>query len=138
MTETKTASEPGLGVHPADILFNLVVAFLVPMFLTASQGDITYARLAAIETVNGYGLRRTADLITIAQIIAFGLAALGSLSLSLADDVSVKMALRLRGNATSCNRAAEQNRRALRQSHDSEPRRTEPAIPEHDPHPDEA
>jgi hypothetical protein len=31
----------------------------------------------------------------------------------LADDVSINMALRLRGSANACNRSAEQNRRAL-------------------------
>jgi hypothetical protein len=46
----------------------------------------------------------------------FGLAALGSLSLSMTDNLSLSMTLRLRGNANACNRCAEQNRRALQQS----------------------
>jgi hypothetical protein len=99
--------------HPSDILMNLIVAFLAPMFISVSGGDINYARMAAIETVNAYRSRNHADLIAIAQIVAFGLAALGSLSLSMADDISLSMTLRLRGNANALNHSAEQNRRAL-------------------------
>jgi hypothetical protein len=47
--------------------------------------------MAAIGTVNAYRARNHADLIAIAQIIAFGPAALGSLSLSMADDISLSM-----------------------------------------------
>jgi hypothetical protein len=95
---------------------NLIVALLAPMFLVASAGDVAFARMAATETINAYSARNHADLIAVAQIVAFGLAALGSLSLSMADDISLSLVLRLRGNANALNRAAEQNRRALRES----------------------
>jgi hypothetical protein len=108
MTQTETPS--------ADILMNLIVALLAPMFLCVTAGDVGFARMAAAETVNAYRARTQSDLIAIAQIIAFGLAALGSLSLSMEDDLSLSMTLRLRGNAVACNRSAEQNRRAIRQS----------------------
>jgi hypothetical protein len=107
---------PDLLPNTADILTNLIVAFLAPMFLGASGGDIGFARAAAIETVNAYRTRNHADLVSIAQIIAFGLAALGSLSLSMADDLSLPMILRLRGNANALDRSAERSRRALRES----------------------
>jgi hypothetical protein len=121
MTDTITSSEPPTALDtggtlprdPSDILITLIVAFLAPMFLSATGGDIAYARMAAIETVNAYRVRNPSDLLGIAQIIGFGLAALGSLSLSMADDISVALVLRLRGNATSLSRAAEQHRRAL-------------------------
>ncbi|MDR3532582.1 MAG: hypothetical protein P4L90_18765 [Rhodopila sp.] len=122
MTEPKTATSPeaapGLNVpvHPADVLMNLIVAILAPMFLTASGGDILFARMAALQTVNAYRARTEADLLAVAHIVAFGLAALGSLSLSMADNLSLSMTLRLRGNAVALNRAAEQNRRALKES----------------------
>jgi hypothetical protein len=120
-----------MAIHPADILMALIVSFLVPMFLPVSGGNINYARMAAIETVNAYRIRNQGDLIAIAQIIAFGLAALGSLSLSMADDISLSMTLRLRGNANALNRAAEQNRRALSKSvvTDPAPRPGEAEIP---------
>ena len=88
----------------------------MPMFLGVAAGNIDLARMAALETMNAYRTRNHADLIAVAQIIAFGLAALGSLSLSMADDISINMALRLRGNANALNRSAEQNRRAISQN----------------------
>ncbi len=106
------ADDPPLS--PSEILMGIVVTILSPMFLIA--GDVRMARLAATETVNAYRIRNQTDLIAIAQIIAFGLTALGSLGLSMADDLSLTMILRLRGNANALNRSAEQNRRALRES----------------------
>jgi hypothetical protein len=105
----------GADLTLADILMHLVAIHLAPMFLCVTGGDIDHARMAAIETVNAYRAQTHADLIAIAQIVAFGLGALGSLSLAMNDDISVGMTLRLRGNANACNRSAEQNRRALRQ-----------------------
>ena len=101
MTDTITHPEPASPLCPADILMTLIAALLAPMFLAVSAGDIGLARAAAIETVNAYRARNHADLIAVAQIVAFGLAALGSLSLSLADDLSLSMALRLRGRLAS-------------------------------------
>ena len=121
MTETtkpspEAAPAEAPPLNPADILLNLIITLLAPMFLVVSGGDILFARMAALQTVDAYCARNEADLITIAQIIGFGLAALGSLSLSMADDLSVSMTLRLRANANACNRSAEQNRRALKES----------------------
>ena len=114
MTDTpETTTGPQPSPRPSDILLNLITALLAPMFLSVSGGDVGFARLAALETVTSYRSRHSADLIAIAQIIAFGLAALGSLSLSMQDDLSLSMTLRLRGNANALNRSAEQNRRAM-------------------------
>jgi hypothetical protein len=121
MTETTTQPTTETPFDPFGILTALITVLLAPMFLGVCCGDIGLARRAAVETVNAYRARNHADLIAVAQIIGFGLAALGSLSLSMADDVSVSMPLRLRGNANACNRAAEQNRRALAKSQASAP-----------------
>src|ERR1700733_10588796 len=103
MSETTTATEaPNLRLHPADVLMCLLATLLAPMFVCATAGDIVLARMAAIETINDYRTRNHADLIAVAQIIGYGLAALGSLSLSMADDISLSMTLRLRGNANAC------------------------------------
>ncbi|WP_158929123.1 hypothetical protein [Acidisphaera sp. S103] len=101
--------------HPTNPLLTLVVTLLAPTFLGVTAGDLTLARMAAIQTINDYRARNHADLIAIAQIIACGLAALGSLSQSMDDDISLSMTLRLRGNAVALNRSAEQNRRVLQQ-----------------------
>jgi hypothetical protein len=101
--------------HPTNALMSLVVTLLLPTFLGVTAGDIALARMAAIETINDYRARNNDDLIAIAQIIACGLAALGSLSLSMDDEISLSMTLRLRGSAVALNRSADQNRRVLNQ-----------------------
>jgi hypothetical protein len=117
-------------LRPTDILLTLLAALLAPMFLTTTGGDIAVAHLAATETINDYRAQNRASLLAIAQIVAFGLCALGSLSLSMADDLSLSMTLRLRSNANSLNRSAEQNRRALNTpSHRENPAQV-PAAPE--------
>lgn len=113
-TPTKASNEAG-PVLPFDVLMNLIIAFLAPVFLSASGGNIAFARMAARETVNAYRIENQADLLSVAQVIGFGLAALSSLSLSMEDGLSLSMTLRLRGNAVSLNRAAERNRRALKE-----------------------
>lgn len=121
MTQTTQTEPPshtpagsGTPCHPGDVLISLIVALLAPIFLAVTAGDVALARLAAMETINDYRARNNTDLVAIAQIIGCGLAALGSLSQSMADDLSLSMTLRLRNNAVSLNRSAEQNRRVLR------------------------
>ena len=87
---------------------NLVLSFLAPMFLVAAGGNINLTRIAAAHTLESHEAEAPSDLISIAQIIAFGLAALGSLSLSMTDGLSVSMILRLRGKPKV--RAAPPNR----------------------------
>ncbi len=117
MTETKIR-------HP-DVLMHLIAASLMPIFSTVTDGDPVRAQAAVIETINAYGPNNPADLLPIAQIIAFGLAVLSSISLSMAENIPIPLILRLRGNAASLNRGAEQCRHAL----------SEPTLPDVDPYP---
>jgi hypothetical protein len=129
MTETTSTSEPNpqgtlgedIPLHPSDIMLNVIVAFLAPMFLSAAGGNLNLARMAAIETVNAYRAQTQSDLLAVAQIVAFGLTALGSLSLSMADNLSLSMTLRLRTAANALHRSAEQNRRALHRGRPAAP-----------------
>jgi hypothetical protein len=119
-TNLQAAADAAIPVRPADVLMNLIVALLAPMFLGASAGDIALSRMAALETVNAYRVRNHADLLAVAQIIACGIAALGSLSLSMADDISLSMTLRLRASTNALNRSADRNRRAISESRPEE------------------
>jgi hypothetical protein len=96
MTDTASnihdTSGSARALNPPGTLLTLIIALLTPMFLGVSSGDLGLARMAAIETVDAYRARHNADLIAVAQIIGFGLAALGSLSLSMAEDISISMA----------------------------------------------
>jgi hypothetical protein len=95
------------------IIVDLVVTYLTAMFLPTTAGNVEHARIAAAASVNAYGARDPADLIPIAQIIALGLAMLDSLDRSMEENLPVSLVLRLRGNAVSLGRLAEQYRRAL-------------------------
>jgi hypothetical protein len=96
-----------------NLLIELILVLLTPMFLCVSDGDIPRARQAAAETLNAYGARSLLGVVLAAKIIAYELAALASLSQSMADDISPQLALRFRGNANSLDRAAERNRQLL-------------------------
>ena len=111
--------------NPADLFLHLIITFLTPMFLEAAGGDIAFARIAALETVNGYGARHFMDLLPIAQVIAFGLVTLDSLGRSMNEALSTPLVLRLRGNAVSLHRAAEKASAAL---HAPIAQETEPAL----------
>jgi hypothetical protein len=106
MTETDPKSTD-------DVFTNLVIACLAPMFLAAAGGDIALAGTAAIQAINAYRAQSRADILTVAQIIGFGLAALDSLSRSMQDDLPPALTLRLRANAGACSRAAKNSRHAL-------------------------
>lgn len=132
-TETEQVSKAATALDSSGLLMTLIIGLLAPMFLGVSAGNIDLARLAATETIEAYCARNHADLIAVTQIVAFGLAALGSLSLSLADDTPLPMALRLRSNANALNRSAQQNRRALKNTSPRDQmfnRRAMPAEPE--------
>jgi hypothetical protein len=94
-------------------LMNLIIGFLTPMLLDATGGDRAQAEKTAIQTVNAYAIRNPAELLLVGQSIALGIAMLSSVSLSIAENIPIGLILRLRANAVSLHRAAEQCRRAL-------------------------
>ncbi len=102
--------------HPAQPLLNLIVTLLTPMFLAAAGNDLAFARQAAIETLNAYRAETQSDLITIAKIIGFGLAALAALSLSISDELPLRTMLRLHASANASDRSEHRNRQVLQQS----------------------
>jgi hypothetical protein len=122
MTNAITVPDPPpIGSRTAGFLTSVIISSLAPAFLGATGGDIKLARMAVEEIIGEYRARNRIDLIAVGQIVANGLAALGSLGQSMNDEIALPMALRLRGNAISLNRTAEQNRRARRENRNTEP-----------------
>ncbi len=107
MSKRKTAQ------GASDSLVNLIIALLAPMFLWSCKGDVALARAAAAETLAAYCAADNLTLIRAAKVLALDPATLSSISLSMVDDTSASLALRLRGNAVSLDRSAERNRAAL-------------------------
>ena len=99
----------------SDVLLNILATFLIPLFLGGPTGnnDPAIARAMAIEVLTSFRFQDACELLLSVQIVSFSLAAVGSIALSMAEDTSNTMLLRLRGNANNCNRSAETNRRAL-------------------------
>jgi hypothetical protein len=101
-------------------LTTVIISALAPVFFSATGGDIPLARMAVGEIINEHRARNRVDLIAVGQIIANGLAALGSLGQSMNEEVPLPMALRLRTNAISLNRTVEHNRRLRKQNQASD------------------
>ena len=99
MTETDT-----------DALMDILPDLLAPLLMTGAAADPVRARRAAEQAIGQYRTDcRTGtqgELVTIGQIVAFALTAIDNLRLSMSDDVSMTMKLRLRGNANALNRAS--------------------------------
>ncbi|WP_428489275.1 hypothetical protein [Rhodopila sp.] len=115
MSATTTEPRPtsSLDFQPGDILLQLIVTLLAPMFLAVCRGNLDFARIAALQTVDAYRARSHVDLIAVAQIVAHGLASVSAACLSMADDISLAMTLRLRASANASDRACDRARRAL-------------------------
>jgi hypothetical protein len=87
---------------------------LTPFFLDAAKGNEANARAAAEAMLAGFKPETTEQALLAAQAVVYGLAGMDSLRRSVAEpDLPVNTHLRLRGNATAMNRAAQQCRRAL-------------------------
>jgi hypothetical protein len=110
---TTDLSGEGSALRSTDVLINLIVTLLAPMFLPGAGGDISFARIAALETITAYRMQNPVGLLLVAKIVAFGLTALGSLGLSMTDDLPIPLILRLRANANALNRSAERTERTL-------------------------
>jgi hypothetical protein len=93
--------------QPADLLMEFALSLLVPFLTTGSLTDPALARRAAAETIAAYKAAGQDQLVTIAQLVAFALASLDNLRLSMPPDLSLSMKLKLRGTANALNRASQ-------------------------------
>src|SRR5208282_2056563 len=87
--------------HPSYLLMEYILAVLAPLLIAGSISDLRLARLAAMEAIAAYKARGEEELMTIAQIAGFAIAALDNLRLSAAPELSVSLKLKLRGNAAA-------------------------------------
>jgi hypothetical protein len=100
---------------PSPLLYSILVTFLSPLFLGASarNNDFEIARAAAIGMLQSFNIRTDWDLMVAVQIVCFGVAALGSLGLSMDDELPVNTVLRCRYNANALQRSADRGRDRL-------------------------
>jgi hypothetical protein len=92
-----------------------ILGRLALLFLSAAAGDPTKAHAAAIESLADYHPETASELRLAANIISFGLHALGALNQAAAPDMSLTKILRLRGSAVSLSRESHKAERRLDQ-----------------------
>jgi hypothetical protein len=115
--------------QPSDPMMGFVISLLTPFLMGAGITDIDLARRAAAETIAAYqaaGPSPNNQLVSIAQTVAFALASLDNLRLSMPADLSLSMKLKLRGNANALNRSSRDATTTL----DSQRRDTQAAEPD--------
>ena len=98
-------TQPNTQATPDSPLLAFVLAALTAM-LAPTLTDIGLAQRAAREAVAAHQARGETDWFAIGQIAGFGLTVLDSLRMSMAEDTSPPMKLKLRANANAANRAA--------------------------------
>src|SRR4051794_36727413 len=95
------------------VLLNLFLTSLAPMFGAAGNADPAAARALAFEMLAAFGVRDAMDLFTCTQMMGFGMVAMDSLNRSMTEGMSTATLVRLRGNAATMHRAAQQSHRVL-------------------------
>ena len=89
-----------------DALMDILPDLLAPLLMGDPPADPARARRAAEQAIAQYQAGTPGELVTIGQIVAFGLTAIDNLRLSMPGTVAMAMKLRLRGNANALNRAS--------------------------------
>jgi len=107
-------TNPFVPAEPIDSVAEQMMIFLLPCFLDGTSGDHTLARIAMLQMIAAYQVVTPRELLLASRIIAFGFAAMDSLSRSMADpDMPDSLRLRHRAQANALNRSAEQCQKAL-------------------------
>jgi len=109
------ANPPHSSQRAFELVLDVIVNLMMPLFMggTTCNSDPNLARIAAIEMLDCFRPRDSWEVLTGAQISGFGLAALGSIGLSMQPDLPLPMSLRLRSSANSLHRSGNQARKAL-------------------------
>lgn len=92
---------------PADALTAIILNLLAPLLLAGANNDPALARLAAQQAIEAYQAANRAQMISIAQVVAFALASLDTLRLSMDATLSPSMTLKHRGNANALSRSSQ-------------------------------
>jgi hypothetical protein len=97
-------------------VFETIVGFLLPFFLTAANGNPDRARAAIAELLGAYGASTATEHDLVGRIIGFSIVAMDNLRLSMTNGMSDTKALRYRCNAVTLGRASDRARTLLEAS----------------------
>ena len=107
-----TVTEPTV-TEPAGALAAVVLNLLAPLLLAGANNDPALARLAAQQAIEAYQAVHSAQLISVAQVVAYAVAGLDALRLSMDPALSPSMTLKHRGNANALGRSSQRAADAL-------------------------
>lgn len=132
---TTVDQTPSNAANPAEtpidtLLLEIAYALLAPLFLEAAGGNVAFARNAAFGMIASYRATCAADLLCVVQIIAYALASLRTVMLTVAEDVPVTVVIRAINSAQRLARVEEQCRKSRQEYYGRDkPARDEPPIP---------
>jgi hypothetical protein len=134
----RNMNAPIAETQPSELFMGFILSLLAPLLTIGGITDPDLARRAAAETIAAYRAAApnrsdTIDqLISIAQIVAFALASLDAIRLSLPADLALPMKLKLRCSANALSRSSQRAAATLdRQRRNAAPLDAAPA--EQDP-----
>jgi hypothetical protein len=106
---TQTESEAAT----LDCIFENILGFLLPFFLSSAGGNADLACEAIRELAEAYNVATATELELVGRILGFSTVAMDNLRLSMSPEMSDTKVLRYRSNAVALSRAGEQCRKTL-------------------------
>jgi len=116
-------------IDAVDVIFENILAFLLPFFLFAAGSEAALARSAIRELAEAYDAATVTELELVGRILGFSVVAMDNLRLSMAQGMSDNKKLRYRSNAVALSRAGDRCREILDivQSHRTSAHKTPPS-----------
>ena len=96
-----------------DCIFENILGYMLPFFLSSAAGDMDLARAAIRELAEAYNAATATELELVGRLIGFSIVSMDNLRLSMDRDLSATNVLRYRSNAVALSRAGEQCRKIL-------------------------
>ncbi len=111
--QARLEPQPHPGTGDIDCVFDTILGFLLPFFLTGAAGNVDAAKAAVRQLIEAYNASTATELDLVGRIIGFSVAAMDNLRLSMTQGLSDTRILRYRCNAVTLSRASDQARKLL-------------------------
>lgn len=96
-----------------DSIFENILGFMLPFFLSSAGGDVDVARAAIRGLADAYNATTATEMELVGRILGFSIVSMDNLRLSMNRDMSDTKVLRYRLNAVALSRAGDQCRKIL-------------------------
>ncbi len=106
-------TQPDSQPTTIDCIFENILTFMLPFFLSSAGGDADLGRAAIQELAEAYNAATVTELELVGRVLGFSVVAMDNLRLSMNPGMSDTKILRYRSNAVALSRAGEQCRKIL-------------------------